>query len=92
MRVHVYVLRACAACVCVCACVRATPSLLSMLVCISFVDHVVGLVLAEVAHTQAVGDDVSTLHFLKIMYRSCIELAGCLPVRYYCELYMVGSP
>jgi hypothetical protein len=36
-------------------------------------------------------DDVCTLRFLIIMYSSCIELAGCLPVRDHCEFYMVGS-
>ena len=37
-------------------------------------------------------DDVCTLHILIVMYSLCIELAGCFPFRYHCELYMVGSP
>ena len=32
---------------------------------------------------------VSTTTFV---YSLCIELAGYLPVRYHCILYMVGSP
>ena len=29
---------------------------------------------------------------ITFVYSLCIELAGYLPVRYHCELYMVGNP
>ena len=45
-----------------------------------------------VSHDDDDDDDVCTLHILIVMHSLCIELAGCLPARYHCERYMIGSP